>query len=147
MTCTTKNEQIEDLKVKLLAIGGNRVSPQPDPHIDIVLARGRAFETKGRKRLRDELHRCHTVAALYYARHYALGHGGTCEICTGYALSDNGMWRPHSWAWDGRRVIEPNIEPVLYFGTILGTQEAGHFVIGEVFSSLPYYTSGEWRDA
>jgi hypothetical protein len=147
MTCATKNEQIEELKLKLLAVGGDSVSPLPYRYLDIVLARGRTFETKGRRLLRDELHRCPAVAALYYARHYALDHGGTCEIVTGYGLGDDGMWWPHCWVWDGKRVIEPNIEPVRYFGTILGTQEAGHFVIGEVFSSLPYYTSGEWRDA
>jgi hypothetical protein len=80
---------------------------------------------------------CHRIAALEYGRHYALGHGGTFEVVTGYALYRDGLWRQHSWNWDGKRVIEPNNRPLLYFGVILNPMEAFHFVYCEVWVHLP----------
>ena len=60
----------------------------PDPHLVILLERGREFDRRGRKLLRGEPHRCHNLAALYYSRHHVLGLGGACEIVTGYGLDD-----------------------------------------------------------
>lgn len=124
------------LKATLLAVGEGDVLALPDPHLDALLARGEVFRPKGRKFLRLEEHHSHTHAALYYARHHALGHGGPCEIVTGYALSD-GTWHPHSWIWDGRRVLEPNITPELYYGVRLDAREAALFVGSQLLSALP----------
>jgi hypothetical protein len=126
------------LEGKLLALGGKRVFCPEEPHLDLLLERGQVFKPKGRKRLNLELHLCHRHAALHYAWHHALHYGGTCEIVTGYGLDhDDGTWRPHSWLWDGRRVIEPNIDPCLYFGVILTPPEACKFTVSEVITKLP----------
>jgi hypothetical protein len=53
----------QQLEAKLLSIGGSEVLTLPDPHLDILLERGREFDRKGRKLLRGELHRCHNLAA------------------------------------------------------------------------------------
>lgn len=41
-------------------------------------------------------------------------------VCTGYALSDDGIWRPHSWAHDGEknRIIETTEKRAIYFGLV-----------------------------
>jgi hypothetical protein len=130
--------RFRELEARLLSIGGDRVAPLPDKHLGLLLDRGRVFDPKGRKRLRGELHRCHTNAALLYAKHRALGHGGY-EIVTGYGLYEDGRWRQHSWVWDGERVIETNTDPVLYFGVVLNPFEAFIFVFGEVLARLPGY--------
>jgi len=37
---------------------------------------------------------------------------------TGYALSDDGCWRPHGWVWDIKesRIVETTVLRKLYFG-------------------------------
>jgi hypothetical protein len=57
---------------------------------------------------------------------------------TGYALGDDdGMWHQHSWLWDGKRVIEPNNAPMIYFGVILAPEQASHFFFTNVIFCLP----------
>jgi hypothetical protein len=127
-----------ELQAKLLSIGGTEVVAQgPEPHLDILLERGRVFGRKGRKRLRGDLHRCHQNAAKHYAKHHALGYGGTCEIMTGYALAEDGLWHQHSWLWDGWHVIETNTNPTRCFGVILTPDESEVFVFGKVVCRLP----------
>jgi hypothetical protein len=130
---------VADLHAKLLAIGGEKVFGPSEPHLDILLERGRVFELKGRKRVRGGRHRCHQYAALHYARHHTLGHGGTCEIATGDGLYRDGLWLQHSWLWDGERVIETNTDPRLYFGVVLAPDEAAGFVFCQVMPMLPGY--------
>jgi hypothetical protein len=134
-------KQLAELHKKLLSIDGRTVSPQPDDedHVALLLEKGQIFHPQGRKYLWGELHRCHQIAALQYAEHHVvLRHGGICELVTGYALGeDNGMWHQHSWLWDGKRVIEPNNAPKIYFGVILAPEEASHFFFANVIFHLP----------
>ena len=122
---------------KLLALGGSRVCHQDEPHLDSLVERGQVFTAKGRQYLRGELHRYHAIACLHYAETYALGSGPSCELVTGYALHQDGLWRQHSWLWDGKRVIEPNLKPILYFGVMLTPAEAAQFVFCQVVAALP----------
>jgi hypothetical protein len=122
----------ETLYAKLLAIGGERVVPMPDPHIDILLGRGEVFGNAAVKRVRGEPNRCHQNVAL---RH--LLSRGRLKICTGYALSEDGLWRQHSWLHDGERVLETTVARRVYFGVRLDPVEAAPFVLGEVIPLLP----------
>jgi hypothetical protein len=49
------------------------------------------------------------------------------QIVTGYALSDDGLWRRHTWALEGERVIETTEPRVLYFGVRLEKEGAARF--------------------
>ena len=131
------------LKTKLLALGGANVFVQADRYLNLLLTHGRSFSPKGRKRIRGAMHRCDTNAALYYAKHHGLDYGGICEVVTGYALYEDGLWAGHSWLWDGKRVIDTNTDPSLYFGVILPPFEAAKFVSSEVMSRLPGYRDVE----
>jgi hypothetical protein len=86
-----------------------------------ILSRGRLF---GTKRLRMDLgrdSRCHeNVAALYAAK-------SNIQICYGYGLSPDGLWRQHSWALDRRVIIETTERRVLYFGYVLNDTEAARY--------------------
>ena len=44
--------------------------------------------------------------------------------CTGYALSADSVWRPHSWVWDvkRKRIIETTEKRLIYFGVIDRTE-------------------------
>jgi hypothetical protein len=133
----------EPLAERLLALGGRDIFIQPEPHLDRLLQAGRTFDPKGRRKVQGEPHKCHRNAALDYARHHALQLGGTCDLVTGYALSADGLWVQHSWLWDGRRVLETNSTPVLYYGVVLPPAEAFLFVVTEVNNHLPGWPAFE----
>lgn len=67
---------------------------------------------------------CHrNVAKLWVKKPRALS-----AIGTGYAPSDDGLWRQHSWGSraDGK-VVEPTVVRVKYFGLMLKNKEAALF--------------------
>ena len=127
---------IRDLRAKLLAIGGKRVIAQPEPHTALLLSKGKVFPRRGRKRLRREPFLCHRHACLLYAEHHARGRKGRLRIVRGYGLWGE-AWYQHSWLWDGRRVVETNLTPDLYFGAVLNDDEALRFVFSQVMGALP----------
>jgi len=53
-------------------------------------------------------------------------------ICTGYALSNDGMWRQHSWLALRRprsiQIIETTERRVAYFGFAMTEEEAMKFI-------------------
>ena len=49
-------------------------------------------------------------------------------IATGYALSDDGLWRQHSWGLDDHgRIVETTEERIAYFGFRLNGSESREF--------------------
>ena len=49
---------------------------------------------------------------------------------TGYALSDDGLWRQHSWGLlTDDRVVETTVARLRYFGAILTDPAAAEFVL------------------
>ena len=52
-------------------------------------------------------------------------------LCTGYGLSEDGMWRQHSWLVELRprrnRIVETTVPRVAYFGYGMTTEEAWDF--------------------
>jgi hypothetical protein len=59
---------------------------------------------------------CHANTALMFVRSK-----GAVRIAFGYALSDDGLWRQHSWGVDAKdgRVFETTERRVRYFGFVL----------------------------
>lgn len=56
---------------------------------------------------------------------------GRCFIATGYALSEDGLWRSHSWVVQPMprtlRVWETTVKRVAYFGVVLTEEECDRF--------------------
>src|SRR5262245_35121348 len=115
------------LESKLLEIGGDRVVELPEPHMDIILERGRLFESAAWKRVKGERNECHQNAALHYLAYYNEECGASLEFARGYYLID-GYWRQHSWLWDGKRVLETTCKGERYFGVLLTPDEATDWV-------------------
>jgi hypothetical protein len=120
------------LEEKLLAIGGQEVLRMPDPHIDDVVARGEVFDGRRAKKLKGDAHRCHQNVVLQH-----LLSRGRLPICTGYAMSHDGLWCQHSWLLDGERVVEATTPMRSYFGIRLDPVSTLMFVWAEVISMLP----------
>src|SRR5262249_7341694 len=112
------------LEAKLLAIGGSRVVPEPDPDIDLLVQHGQVMAGKPPKKVRGRPSMCHHNVALRY-----LADPRTYQIATGYVLTaEDGLWRQHSWLWDGKRVVETTVERDVYFGVVLDRVDAAGFV-------------------
>jgi len=100
----------------LLAAGGNRlqlpwfVNQQVGPEDVCALEFLGAFFPGERARLvGGQRNACHKNAAL-------LDDGRTCRRFTGFALSDDGCWRLHSWVMTPDGIVETTERRTLYFG-------------------------------
>ena len=66
---------------------------------------------------------CHqNVAAIWKSRKF-----GIVAVATGYALSEDGLWRQHSWGILRDGVLETTEARVKYFGILLQGSRADHF--------------------
>jgi hypothetical protein len=108
----------------VLRDGGYAVVPRfgPDPTIDLLIQTGQSFSAEDAS-LRPGVEReCHLNSVTLWRAGKALAIG------TGYALSDDGLWREHSWAW-GRDddLIETTGPRISYFGLRLEGDDARRY--------------------
>ena len=116
---------IRVLRERLLQIDGlDFVPPCTEPDLAQLLSCGQLqpFEC-----VLDEMQEnsCHGNAA----RLFAASGAPEFAIGTGYALSEDGLWRQHSWAFDGKSIIETTEVRVRYFGLLLRGEAAQAFVL------------------
>ena len=116
------------LEQKLLAQGGTRLVYRLEPDLEPLLRRGEVFDELV-ELVPGELHTCHANAArLWQENREALA------LVTGYALSEDGLWRQHSWVMRKQptaeqcRLIETTVKRVKYFGFLLNEVEAEAFL-------------------
>jgi len=120
-----KNQpELRRLKLVLLRLGGDLpvAPPKPDPDLPTLLESG--FLTGGPvvlKRMKSSS--CHqNVSSFWKGRKF-----GIVGIATGYALSEDGLWRQHSWGLLRDGVLEITEARAKYFGIVLQGQKADHF--------------------
>jgi hypothetical protein len=96
---------------------------RPEADLDELLTEALACGPDARL-LPGEDNDCHTNAAVLWTD------GTTTAIGTGYALSDDGLWRQHSWGVDtGGTVVETTEERLRYVGLVLSGADAMRFAI------------------
>ena len=81
-----------------------------EDHVGVLVNTGRAFIGPA-KQAKGEGHECHKNAAWLFLQ-------GKADAVTGYALSDDGKWRQHSWGWDGEYVHETTTARIAYYGFV-----------------------------
>jgi hypothetical protein len=120
---------MHDLAARLLALGGRAlVAPVArEPLLRDLLTRGQVFDAAGAISRRGRRGDCHANAARLWLRRPA-----DLNVVVGYALSDDGLWRAHSWVFDGARVIETTEPRVLYFGCALRAERALAFAAAQI---------------
>jgi hypothetical protein len=131
-----------ELRSKLLGIGG----------LEVVLPRYDELSEPQRSRQRYETGRiiqdgqtwpgdearsepmeessCHVNTAILFKR-------GGGSIASGFALSEDGLWREHSWIVEGGKrdaLVETTVLRLLYHGYLLSAEEQGWFVTSELGS-------------
>jgi len=82
---------------------------------------------KGARLRKGRPNRCHANAASLW-----LNNMDDTRICTGYALSKDGMWRQHSWLIHfkekSNQIIETTTPRIGYYGFVLNTEQCIKFV-------------------
>ena len=115
--------QFEPLKQKLLSLGGSAACIWDESDYHEIMTRGEPFEGSGAVMRRGEDRACHQNSARLWLSEHREGFA----LCTGWALSDDGMWRQHSWGLKDGRVVETTEPRVGYFGFIMTDNEARNF--------------------
>lgn len=116
-------EQFAPLESRLLGKGGERVvNPGYEPDLGKIMDRGQDWEGSPVSFRPMCARNCHGNAAEL---HVKTGH----HIATGYALSDDGLWRQHSWGVHKNtgKPIETTTHRDKYHGVVLNTEEAAQF--------------------
>lgn len=111
---------------KILETGGTYLLWVPrDPDAKNYAERGQAFSNTRVTRRRGLPNQCHRNVCAYVMTHDTTRHA----ITTGYALSEDGMWRQHSFLTrkDGS-IIETTTQRAMYFGYRMNAAEAMDFI-------------------
>lgn len=111
------------LKPIILSHGGCEVClPAIEEDLDNIINYGQLWDNVTVKMMKGEPCHCHSNAAnLWYTNRDSWKNKGFAVIiCTGYALSKDGIWRQHSWLVQAKarvNVIVETTEPrIAYYG-------------------------------
>ncbi|MGO9014423.1 MAG: hypothetical protein ACLQF0_05540 [Dissulfurispiraceae bacterium] len=122
-----QSPQLLPLRDKLLSTAGEEVCfPVIEEDLPLLLSRGEFFSGKSSILKKGAPCQCHSNSAhLWDANRKRLA------LCTGYALSKDGLWRQHSFCvfkGAGGSVVETTVKRLLYFGYRFNEQEAEAFL-------------------
>jgi hypothetical protein len=117
--------ELKKLKPLLLRFGGDYLVAPPKPDPDLLRLLQWGIVTGGRIVLKPmKRSSCHeNVSVLWRKRRF-----GTVGIATGYALSEDGLWRQHTWGLLRDGILETTATRLVYFGIILQEEKADLFV-------------------
>ena len=122
------DRRLFDLKERLLSFAGEAVClPAYEPDLENILSYGQFWLGYNAERMLGEDCHCHSNSALLWEVNK-----DKTVICTGYALSADGMWRQHSWLIHRKprsnRVVETTRPRVLYYGFAMTPELCERFV-------------------
>lgn len=113
---------------RLLYIGGEEVLIPGGYEKDYenIVKYGQLWSGQGSVLMKGEPCHCHSNASNLWEQNK-----DKTVICTGYALSKDGLWRQHSWlVWLKPRVnkiVETTVPRVAYYGFAMTTEMSGEF--------------------
>lgn len=117
-----KQPDLVRLRNELLQYGGDAVVPILEPHVDKLLNSGHIIDPIDVMHTEMQMSRCHRNAAILYT-----DRADITEIGSGWALSDDGLWRQHSWAMRGDEIVETTKSRTKYYGVLLSGESAENF--------------------
>lgn len=104
---------------RLLSINGFAVALSDEPDLEKLLARGVVNDGRGAKLMAGKPICCHANAARLWEKDPE-----STALVTGWAMSDDGIWRQHSWARRGKTILETTNPRLIYYGFELLPEEA-----------------------
>ena len=115
---------LQALTGRLLSHGGKEVCIPLNEEDGMLLAkRGALIPNDKVKRKRGKDSQCHANSAYLWSQN-----PDKYRIATGYALSDDGIWRQHTWLVHiNGTIIETTVPRLLYFGVVYSSTESERF--------------------
>jgi hypothetical protein len=118
--------ELKALRRLLLSIDGTELVAPSCPDADLLLLLERGFVMAGGVRLKNMIaSECHRNVAKLWAKKKK----DVVGLGTGYGMTDDGLWRQHSWLVLRQGILETTKERTHYFGILLQGQAAADFVI------------------
>lgn len=119
------------LRDKLLAMGGCEVVlPIVEEDLDNIMKYGQLWDDITRKSMKGRPCKCHSNSAELWWNNREKKDFAVI-LCTGYALSKDGLWRQHSWLVQAKAranvIIETTTPRVAYFGFGMTYEQAEKF--------------------
>lgn len=130
-------EVFNQLKGKLLAIGGDDVCNVKNKHIALITRFGELMDARRSRKVRGVPRNCEFNSVMYYLEG-RVKLRFSYKVASGYALN-HGCWRPHYWVVDRGRILETTCEREAYFGVILDEVEVCGLAIDCVGYFMPGY--------
>lgn len=121
------DDRLFDFKNLLLSFGGEEVCLAGyEEDLDCLLNYGQLWIGNNIKMMRGLPSQCHSNSSRCWEENKDIS-----KICTGYALSNDGMWRQHSWVlWmkpKSNQIIETTVPRVAYFGYVMTEEQCYEF--------------------
>lgn len=138
-TAIEQQPEIEPLRVLLISLGGIELVAPPtfDPDVPSLIASGSLMQGSIVCEVMEDS-ACHeNVAQLWIEKR-----DGIIGVGTGYALSEDGLWRQHSWGVRQTEIVETTTERLKYFGKVLQGPDADSFANNNKGDPQRHY----WRD-
>jgi hypothetical protein len=123
-TLTEEEKKHLPLRDLLLSFGGHQACiASYELDLRLLLNHGEIWLARGARKIPGRVSRCHENSLRYWYEHQ-----DTTSYATGYALSDDGFWRQHSWVVKhgakGGVVLETTEPRIAYFGFPVEKDEA-----------------------
>ena len=117
---------------RLLSFGGTGVClPGEEEDYDDIMTLGQLWYGKSVKMMKGRPNKCHANSAELFRNNRNALLESKLAICTGYALSEDGLWRQHSWlAWIRQRsvtLVETTVPRIAYFGFCMPLRQSERF--------------------
>ena len=135
--CINKDEKcghrMPELRKKLLSFGGEETClPVIESDLLNILERGQLWLGDRVTLIEGRPSRCHENSSILWHKNK-----NKYVLCTGYALSPDGLWRQHSWCVQlnpkKNRIIETTVKRLAYFGFVMNDEEARKFLIANYY--------------
>jgi hypothetical protein len=127
-TLTPPLQAILVLRDKLLTFGGEEACmPSEEEDLQKILSRGQFWYGHNLRMMRGLPSQCHRNSAALWDKNR-----DKVVLATGYALTEDGMWRQHTWCVQIRprknRIVETTTPRLGYFGYVMNEGESEAFL-------------------
>lgn len=130
----SSQQNLKQLHNKLLSVGGyDTLLPDLEEDYSNIITYGQLWDNLAMHLIKGRPSQCHSnTADLWYNNRDSYQHTNFIAVaCTGYALSDDGLWRQHSWLIQAKAranvLIETTEKRLAYFGFAMTYEQANQF--------------------
>lgn len=111
------------LRDRLLSFGGEEACfVYANSDVEELMKRGQLWYGDRVVKMRGEPERCRESSIRFWYQNRKVDNGNGIRYASGYALSDDGMWRQHFWCIQvnekGNKILEVAEKRKLYFGIL-----------------------------